>query len=171
MRYLLSAAILLSASVRAYADFPVEGTIAPSAIVGTIGSISGKYFVTDVDAVDAAAEFMDHPWQVFYADYYRHFHRLFGKGTRFGRETSLYGGLGAGAGFWDRNDNCGRWNCSWNKNTTGTGNGFFIRAVAGVEWYPRRTLFSVFAEVAPSYLWYPTNGSTLDFGAGGRFNF
>ena len=88
-------------------------------------------------------EFFDHPWTVFYGDYFRHFPTLFGIGSRFGRESSPYVGLGTGVGFWDRTDNCGRWHCTWNQNSTGTGNGFFVRLVFGVEWFPKtHTLFS-----------------------------
>jgi hypothetical protein len=164
----LSLIILLSLSAAA---LPTEDSIGPGVQVGTQGALTLKYFFTDEDAVNGGVEFMDHAWSVFFADYIRHFPRLFGKGTRFGRESSLYLGVGAGGGFWDRTDHCGRWRCHWNAGSTGTGNGFFVRAVLGLEWYPKATHFSVFAEAAPSFMWYPTNGSATDFVLGGRYYF
>jgi len=170
MRSLIAAFMLLSLPL--HADFPKEGQFGPGVMVGTIGSVSGKYFATDVDAVDFGAEFLNSPWQVFYIDYYRHFPQLFGKGSRFGRETSEYIAIGTGAGFWDRLDNCGRWNCTWNSSTTGTGNGFFVRLVVGAEWSPsRKARYTVFGELGPSYMWYPTNGSAIDVAVGARYYF
>jgi hypothetical protein len=161
--------ILLTCS--AHANIPEEGNLGVGAMVGTIGAISGKYWLTSVDALDAGIEFLDHPWTVIYVDYYRHFPGLFGGKSRFGRETSPYVLVGTGMGFWDRTDNCGRWNCSWNPNSTGTGNGFFVRLDIGLEWFLRATRFSLFGEFGPSYMWYPTSGNTFDVAIGGRFYF
>jgi hypothetical protein len=171
MRTFNAILLFVTLGFSAHADFPTEDRFGIGAMVGTLGSISGKFFLTDVDAVDLGVEFLGHPWQVFYGDYYRHFPKIFGKGTRFGRESSLYGAIGTGVGFWDRTDTCGRWHCTWNANTTGAGNGFFVRLVVGVEWYPRKTNYSVFGELGPSYMWYPTDGNTFDVGVGGRYYF
>jgi hypothetical protein len=108
---------------------------------------------------------------VIYADYYWYFKDVFGKRSRFARESILYAGGGTGAGFWDRTQTCGRWNCSWASNSTGTGNGFFVRAVVGIEWFPPGWNAGVFTEVAPSYMWYPSTGNTVDFAIGARYYF
>lgn len=150
---------------------PGEGNIAAGFIIGSIGALTAQYWISEEHAVDIGVEFLDHPWQVFYADYTYHFLQPFGKGTRFGRESSLFVGLGTGAGFWDRLDTCGRWNCQWTAGATGTGNGFFVRAPVGIEWYIGRTHIGITAEFAPSFLWYPSNGQTYDVALGSKYVF
>jgi hypothetical protein len=150
--------------------FPGEGDFAAGGLIGTVGAVNGKYMITKEAGVDAGVEILDHPLTVFYGDILWHFERLFGKSSRFGRESSLYVGGGGGVGFWNRLQTCGRWNCSWPNNSSGSGNGMFIRTVAGVEWYPPKTHWSVFGEIAPSFMIYP-NGSFIDVAVGGRYWF
>jgi hypothetical protein len=159
-------------AVTSAAVTPDEGRIAASAMIGTSGILGAKYWLSKRDAVELGVEYIDHPWAVFYADYSWNIPGLFGgKGAKFWRELSLYIKGGGGAGFWDRKDECGRWNCKWNPESTGSGNGFFLRLLVGLEWYPKRSPFTVFGEVGPSYMWYPTNGNTIDVNIGGRYYF
>ncbi len=151
--------------------WPQEGTIGVGGMIGTIGAISAMYWFTPELTFDANIEFRDHPWNVIFADFMWHFAELFGHGSKFGRETSAYIGAGAGTGFWDRSDKCGRWHCTWNLNTTGTGTGMFLRVVGGVEWYPLRTPIGVFAEAGPSQMVFPSSGQTFDFAIGSRYYF
>jgi hypothetical protein len=166
--FLLILIFILSGQAQAIA--PDADDFALGAMIGSMGSISGKYWFTNQAAAELGVEFLDHPWSVFYADFLWHFPKLFGSGTRFGRETSAYAGGGAGMGFWDRLDTCGRWNCHWNQGSTGTGTGLFLRSIFGMEWYPGKSRFGIFAELVPSYMWYP-NGSAFDGGIGGRYYF
>lgn len=164
----LIAAVLLT--LPAFADWTKEGDLGLGAEIGTMGSVSGKYFVMDQGAVDAGVEFLDHPWTTMYADFLWHFRGVLPQREKFWRESVLYVGAGAGVGFWDRLDTCGRWNCNWGGGL-GTGTGLFIRAVGGLEWFPTRTHWGVFGEIAPSFMWYPGGASFIDVALGGRWYF
>jgi len=161
--------LVLSTTTTVYAA-PKGGELGLGAILGTIGAVNGKYWFSKQAAVDLGVEFLDHPFAVFYTDFLWHFPGLFGKGSKFGREASLYLGAGVGAGFWTRADSCGRWDCNWTVGASGTGTGFLARVVVGSEWYPLRTRFGVFAEIVPSFMLFP-NGDTIDVGVGGRYYF
>ncbi|PWU17459.1 MAG: hypothetical protein C5B49_08825 [Bdellovibrio sp.] len=145
--------------------------IAPGISIGTTGALSLKYFFSKDDSVDAAVEYRDHPWAVIYADYYRYFRGLFGQKSRFGREVSPYLGAGTGAGFWDRDDQCGRWKCAWTPGTQGTGNGFFVRLVGGLEWFAPNKAYTFYFEASPSWMWYPSSGQTVDVVIGAKYYF
>jgi hypothetical protein len=167
-------ALLFSIALIAFplsADMPKEGTFGAGAEIGTVGAITAKYFIIDRGAIDAGIEFLDKPFSVIYSDFLWHIPGLFPRAHKFWRESALYFGGGGGVGFWDRLDSCGRWNCHWNSNSQGAGNGFFIRAVGGIEWYPSKTHWGVYGEVAPSYIWYPGGASMIDVAVGGRFYF
>lgn len=140
-------------------------------MVGSIISVTGKYWLSERGALDFGLGFVGQPWTVLYADYIWHIPGLFGKGTQFGRETKAYFGGGGGVGFWRQNGDCGRWNCSWDSNRTGSGTGVFIRGLFGFEWSPNHTPFGVFGELGPSILLTPGTGGTLDVGVGGRYYF
>lgn len=140
-------------------------------LLGTAGALSGKHWLTGRGAFDLGFEFFDRPWHVAYGDFLWHVPGLFGRGSRFGRESALYFGAGTGVGFWTREDRCGRWRCTWSPSASGTGTGFFVRAVVGTEWYPTHTRFGVFGELAPSRMYYPSSGSTFDVTVGARYYF
>ncbi len=171
MRHWILAAILVFVSSPVRADAPKAESFGLGLMVGTMGAINAKYFILDQGAVDLGVEFLDHAGKVIYADFFWHIQKLFGKGTKFGRESSLYFGGGLGVGLWVRTDTCGRWNCSWDANSTGAGNGFFGRLVVGTEWNPARTRFGVFGEVGPSFTLYPSGGKAFDVAVGGRYYF
>ena len=154
-----------------WSGFPRDGNIAAGIVIGTMSALTVQYWLTAEHTFDFGVEFRDHPWSVIYADYNFHWHRLFGKGTKFGRESSPYVGIGTGAGFWDRLDNCGRGNCTWTAGATGTGNGFFIRFPIGIDWYPNRSHIGMLAEFVPSFLWYPSNGQSYDIVLGAKYVF
>lgn len=163
--------LLLAFSAPTWAAKPTANTAAVGAMIGTMGSISAKYFFTDRDALDVAIEYMDEPWTVLYADYYVHLNDAFGKASSFAKQSQLYLGAGAGTGFWHREQKCGRWNCKWDPMAEGTGTGFFLRLVVGGEWYFAKRPFGFFIEVAPSYMLHPSTGTALDGAGGARFYF
>lgn len=134
-------------------------------MAGTIGAINIKYWFENDQAADVGVEFLDKAWQVFFIDYYFHSPGFFSK------NTAVYVALGTGGGFWKRADECGRWHCKWNPNSTGTGNGFFVRTVVGNEWYFKRRSYSAYIEAGPSFMWYPSSGNTTDAAIGGRIYF
>ncbi len=154
-----------------WAAKPTRGSAGIGAMMGTMGAINAKFFITDRDAVDVGIEFMDEPWTVLFADYYVQLNDAFGKKSQFAKQTHLYLGAGAGSGFWSRRQACGRWKCKWDPLATGTGTGFFVRLVAGAEWYLARSPFGFYAEVAPSYMLHPTTGTAFDAALGARFYF
>src|SRR5690348_7322802 len=67
-----------------------RGRLGVGAQVGTIGAVSAKYFLVKHVAIDAGVEFLDHPWGVFFTDLSYYVPGVFGKGTRFGRQSALY---------------------------------------------------------------------------------
>jgi hypothetical protein len=169
---LLGLGIWAQAAPPSMSEKPEPGSIAAGAMAGTVGALSGRYWIDKNNSLDFAVEFMDHPWSVFFADYYYGFSGgLFASQSKFWKATHLYAGIGAGAGFWDRKDHCGRWHCTWTPGATGTGNGFFLRAVIGFEWFPGKKRYSVYSELAPSVLWFPEGGRTVDTSVGARFYF
>ena len=139
-------------------------------MLGTSGVLNGKFWFSKNESIDLGVEFIDHPWTVFYGNYAYNIPEMFGHAGFWG-DVQLYFGAGAGAGFWDRTDNCGRWHCKWKETSTGSGNGFFLRASTGLEWFPKRKRYTAFFEAAGSWMWYPTNGSKIDAYLGGRFFF
>lgn len=161
----------LTVSPNANAAKPTANTVGVGAMVGTMGAVSVKYFVTERDALDIGIEFMDEPWTVLFADYYVHLNNAFGRTNRFTKQSHLYLGAGAGTGFWSRKQECGRWKCDWDPRATGTGTGFFVRIIAGAEWYMAKNPFGFFIEFAPSYMLHPTTGTAFDAAAGARFYF
>lgn len=138
-------------------------------MLGTITSVTGKYWLTQNGAIDFGIGFSDRNTTVIYADYLWHQAGIFGQGTRFGRETSGYIGGGGGLAFWNGNhDECGRWRCDGGRSDSG---GLFIRGLVGFEWHPAPTRFGVFAELGPTILLVPKTEGSLDIGIGGRFYF
>jgi hypothetical protein len=147
---------------------PAANEIGVGVMVGTIISATGKYWLSNQGAIDFGVGFSDHSTTVLYADYLWHIPRVFGTGTRFGRETQLYFGGGAGVGFWNHDNRCGRWGCD---DRTSDTTGLFIRGLVGFEWFPSTTRFGVFAEVGPSILLTPHTDGAVDIGIGGRYYF
>lgn len=152
---------------------PSVNQIGLGGMLGTIISGTGKYWVSEQGAIDFGVGFVSSAWVVLYGDYLWHLPRVFGTNSQFGRESSLYFGGGGGVGFWRTTGSCGHWGCDWDTSNRGTrsGTGFFIRGIAGVEWYPHGTRFGVFAEVGPSIMITPGTWGTLDVGTGGRYYF
>ncbi|MGE4132859.1 MAG: hypothetical protein AB7F86_14560 [Bdellovibrionales bacterium] len=136
---------------------------------GTIFSITGKYWFTKQGALDFGIGVAGSHGTAIYADYLFHIPKIFGTGTRFGRETSGYFGGGGGIGFWSDSYECGRWHCHRHSDDSGTG--VFIRGLVGFEWYPAPTRFGVFGELGPTLLFTPHSGSGIDVGVGGRYYF
>lgn len=158
-------------AIHASGELPEPGDVGVGAMYGTMGAINAKVFFTDKDAGLIGVEFADHPWSVIYADYQHHFRNVFRSKNRFLANTTPYIGFGTGVGFWDRLKTCGRWNCQWTAKTSGSGNAMFIRAVAGIEWFPKGWPMGAFAEFAPSIMWYPSSGKALDAAVGARYYF
>jgi hypothetical protein len=139
-------------------------------MVGTITSVNGNYWVSNQGSVDFGAAFFVGENHAVYADYLWHIPGIFGKGTKFGRETYGYFGGGGGVGFWDESYYCGRWDCARQPHRK-KGSGLFLRGIFGFEWYPLHTQFGVFAEVGPTTLLTPSISTTLDAAVGGRYYF
>lgn len=126
---------------------PNEGSFAFGFSLGTNSSLSGKYWITSEAAVDLGVENTTSPWKVYYADFLWHFPKLFGSASKFARETTFYVGAGLGAGHWQREEECGRWKCSWSTTTSGSGTAVFARGILGCDsntppQLPRRIYFS-----------------------------
>lgn len=136
-------------------------------MVGNLVAVTGKYWLSKNGAVDFGLGFSG--GTAVYADYLWHIPGIFGRGTRFGRETSGYIGGGGGVGFWSDSFECGRYDCDRRSSKSGTG--LFLRGLAGFEWFPSPTQFGVFAELGPTLLLTPSTTGRLDLGVGGRFYF
>jgi hypothetical protein len=135
-------------------------------MLGGISAITGKYWISSQGAVDFGIGFGGRPGTALYADYLWHLPGIFGRGTKFGQQTSGYLGGGGGLAFWN---NCGSWNC--NQPSTTSGNGIFLRGLVGFEWYPPTTQFGFFAELGPTILISPGTYGAFDIGFGGRYYF
>ena len=152
-------------------DVPAQGEFGLGVMVGTIVSATGKYWITDRAAIDFGIGIVGAPWFATYADFLWHIPKIFGTGTKWGRESNLYFGGGGGLAFWDNRGTCGHWSCDWNDNNHDTGTAVFLRGVAGVEWYPIHTRFGVFGELGPTILVSPGMWATADIAVGGRYYF
>ncbi len=148
-----------------------EGTFAPGISLGleSAGALSLKYWQMEQLAFALNIEYLGRPFTVFYADVLYQFSDLLNKSPGFLRESLFYAGGGLGAGTWHRDENCVRFKCTWNPEKKGSGDGYFLRAVVGLEWYPQRMRIGVFGEAAPSYLLYPNAKLITDIVAGVRF--
>jgi hypothetical protein len=146
------------------------GRLGAGLMIGSMISVTGKYWLGDgKSALDFGLGFGSSDGISIYGDYLWHVPRIFGTSTQFGRQTSGYIGGGPGIGFWSDSYNCGHWRCD--RRTTSSGSGFFLRALAGFEWFPKPTRFGVFAELGPTFLLTPTTSGSLDIGIGGRYYF
>lgn len=172
MRFqILTLAFFLLPGWAASAFNPDFGAISVGASVGTMSAVSGKFWIDKRFAVDLGVLMVEDPGKAIYADAIYHFRGLLGKSSRLTRESLPYIGAGVGAGFWKRSERCDHWKCDWPKNEVGTGNGFFLRVVGGLEWFPKLRPFGVFFETGPSYMWYPGGGVHLEITLGGRYYF
>jgi hypothetical protein len=146
------------------------GKIGAGLMIGSMFSVTGKYWLSGRDAIDFGIGFGIGKGTLLYGDYLWHVPGIFGKTTQFGRETSGYVGGGAGLGFWSDSYDCGRWKCD--QRTTDSGTGVFLRGVVGFEWYPiEPPKFGFFAELGPTILLIPSTSGTFDIGIGGRYYF
>jgi hypothetical protein len=150
---------------------PKDSDFGLGLMVGSIVAATGKYWISNREAIDFGVGFIGSPWSVIYADYLFHIPGVFGSGTKFGRETSLYFGGGGGLGIWSKNDHCGHWKCDRDPEPDDSGTGVFLRGLVGFEWYPLHTRFGVFGEVGPSIMITPDTSSAPDIGVGGRYYF
>jgi len=150
---------------------PRPGDFGLGLMLGSIISITGKYWLNKQGALDFGFGFVGQPWTMLYADYLWHIPRAFGTGTKFGRESSLYFGGGGGLGFWNSANGCGHWNCSWDSEHANSGIGLFVRGLVGAEWYPAPSRFGLFGELGPSIMLIPGTWGALDFDIGGRYYF
>ncbi|MBX9767241.1 MAG: hypothetical protein K2X47_08220 [Bdellovibrionales bacterium] len=152
----------------AHASTVGPGKIGVGLMLGSIVSMTGKYWLSERGALDFGIGVSGRA-NSLYGDYLWHVPGMFGTGTRFGRETSGYFGGGLGLGFWSESYECGRWNCS--RRTADSGTGVFLRGLFGAEWYPPATRFGVFLEIGPTLLLTPATSGGLDLGLGGRYYF
>lgn len=142
------------------------GNFALGLTIGSMSAVTGKYWLDKRSAIDFGLTFDD---LGIYGDYIFHIPNIFGKGSKFTRETAGYFGGGAGVVFWDDSYECGRWGCDRQREKTDTG--FFIRGFAGFEWFADPTRFGVFAEVGPTILFTPETDTDFDVQVGGRYYF
>lgn len=155
----------------AQAEAPKSGDFGLGLTIGSLLAINGKYWVDNRGALSFGFGGMGPHWTVLYGEYLLHIPGLFGKSTKFGRETYAYAGGGAGLGFWRNTADCGRWGCDRGTAKGDSGAGGFIRGLFGFEWYPKTTRFGVFAELGPNIILAPGTGATLDADIGGRYYF
>lgn len=148
--------------------FPQKGEMGAGIMLGTIDSITGKYWLNNRAAVDFGVGMVGSPWITLYADYLWHIPKAFGTGSQFGRETSVYFGGGAGLGFWNDDHSCGHWSCS---DVHHSGTGLFARGIAGFEWYAMPTRFGLFFELGPTLMVVPNAWGTFDVAFGARYYF
>lgn len=161
--------VLLAISSSAQASSGPPADFGAGLMIGSMTSMTGKYWLDKRGAVDFGLGFEGSHDMTIYADYLWHLPGIFGSNSRFGRETSGYIGGGAGVWFWHDSYECGRWGCDRRKDDSGTG--VFIRGLCGFEWYAVPTRFGVFAELGPTFLLTPDTGGDLDVGLGGRYYF
>ncbi len=147
------------------------GTFAPGVSVGfkNAGSVSVRYWFTKEISVDANFEILDRPFTVFYTDIYYYFPELLSRAPGHLRESLFYVGGGIGAGLWNRDENCVRFDCTWQEGHRGSGDGYFLRSILGLEWLVPNKISGIFTELAPSYLLYPNTKIIYDFLFGIRF--
>lgn len=139
-------------------------------MVGTIDAITGKYVLPNGNAIDFGLGFMFNPWNALYGDYLFNFPGMFGSNTQFGRQSQGYFGIGGGVAFWqNRSDYCWRYYCG--TSYASSSSGVFVRGFFGVEWFPAKPPFGVFAEIGPTIGIIPGFGGTIDFGTGARYFF
>jgi hypothetical protein len=167
MKYLIVFFLFFTTQARAASAPPADFGL--GLMVGTMISMTGKYWLDKHGALDFGVSSTGSRGMAVYADYLWHIPGIFGTSTRFGRETSGYVGGGGGVGFWHDSYECGRWGCARRSDDSGTG--IFIRGLCGFEWYPRTTRFGVFTELGPTFMFAPSTGGSLDLGVGGRYYF
>jgi len=139
-------------------------------MIGTMTSITGKYYLSNGNAVDFGLAFVPSPWTVLYGDYLWNFPGLFGGGSLFARQTTGYFGVGAGIGFWSHARDCYRYYCG-TAYAGSTSTGLFVRAFFGAEWFPSDPPLGVFAEIGPAIGVMPGFGGAIDLGLGLRYFF
>lgn len=135
--------------------------------LGTISSITGKYFFDERHAVDFGVGLVSGPWTVLYGDYLYHFPGLFGSGTPFARDLTGYVGGGAGVAFWHSRTYCRHWDCG----VGASGSAVFFRGLFGAEWKPAKPRLGVFLELGPSFAITPNVNAALEAGLGVRYYF
>jgi hypothetical protein len=146
---------------------PKAGRFGLGGMVGSPTAVTGKYWLSDVAALDFGVGFYSGSWTILYGDFLWHVTGLFGTSTKFGQQTKAYFGGGAGVGFWNRSESCNRWRCSSRTST----NQLFIRGLFGGEWYPPPVQLGVFVEVGPSIGVTPEGGGSIDVSTGARYYF
>ncbi len=122
-------------------------------ILGEPTGISGKYWLNDVNAVDAGLAFdlfNGKSSLAIHADYLYHNTNL----IKWKYKLPVYYGFGLRMRF-----------------SSNTSSLFGVRGIAGVMMYMRKLPIDVFFEIAPSFRLLPITGLDLDIAIGGRYYF
>lgn len=165
---LLSVATILILPITAKAQSPGSGRLGAGVVIGAPTAITGKYWMSNDEAVDFGLSFWGYRWTTLYGDYHWYFDRAFGNRNKFVSQLTPYVGVGGGITFWSERRECGRWSCG---STGDSGTAIFARVPLGVEWYPVRPPLGVFAEFIPSFTVIPGTAGFFDFGVGIRYYF
>lgn len=120
------------------------GSVGIGAILGDPTGLSGKYFMGNNAAVDAALSFGNHEL-IIYADYMKHFPGAFGKQNAFIASLNPYVGVGPVLAFGDGNKDHRHRFIDDDEDRFAFG----VRVPFGVEWMSKEIPIGVSLEIAP----------------------
>ena len=98
MRALLVCLLMAAGPARAYT--PSSGDFGLGLTLGSLVAVNGKYWLDNRGALSFGLGNMSSHWTVLYGEYLFHIPGLFGKSTKFGRETYAYAGGGDAYGYY-----------------------------------------------------------------------
>jgi hypothetical protein len=146
----------------AYINETKTDDIGMGVFVGGPTTVTGKYWLNEINAIDFGAAFSDDDYAIL-GTYLHHF-----EGTNIGRRMAPYVGFGFYVDFdqeqtetvFDRDA----------EDDTGEGEiGFGLRIPVGLEYLPENMPIGIFAEISPGMSLTPDTDGFVTAGAGARF--
>jgi hypothetical protein len=140
------------------------------AVLGSPTAITGKYEISNKNAVDFGLSFFSSYGVLVYGDYLWNFPGRLGHENKFISDLVPYFGFGGGLYSWSSGTRYSDRPWGWRTNDS-SGMGLYGRIPLGVEWFPKDPPLGVFVELAPGLSLLPGMWVTFDIGVGVRYFF
>jgi hypothetical protein len=138
-------------------------------VLGDPTAITGKYFLTQEEALDFGLAFNFNNYILAYGDYLFHWPGGFDRSSLFLSQLNPYVGIGGLLVFFDRTYYGAGKKYSYYDESASVG--FGARVPLGIEWNPSKPPLGVFIEIVPGIMLIPRTSGFFQAGIGVRYYF